>query len=75
MSRPVCEQGECRAEGACATGDCVRGALRRLLMVAAVLMAVALGTAQWAWLMLAGLLLFTAAMLWIMDKVPARNGA
>ena len=69
------ERQACGLDGACASGDCVRGALKRLLIVSAVLVALALATGQWAWLMLAGLLLFTAVLLWGLEKLPGRHGA
>ena len=63
--------GRCES-GACAEGDCVRGALRRLLITALALVLLAWGTGQAAWLLLAGLLLFTATVLWLMERLPAR---
>ncbi len=71
----ACEAGASAvcATGTCASGDCVRNALIRLVVVAAVLAAVAFATGQMAWLLLSGLLAFTAAVLWALDKLPARG--
>ncbi len=61
------------ATGSCASGNCVRNALIRLVVVAAVLAGVAFLTGQMAWLLLSGLLVFTATVLWGLDKLPARR--
>ncbi len=65
----------CGLQGSCATGDCVRSALIRLVVVALALCTVALATGQMAWLLLAGLLLFTAAVLWLLDRPPLKRKA
>ena len=68
----ACESAVC-ASGQCATGNCVRNALIRLVVVAAALAAFAWVRQEMAWLLLAGLLVFTAAALWILDKWSLRR--
>jgi len=59
----------CGLHGGCNAGDCVRPALRRLGIAALAVCLLALLTGQIAWLLLAGLLLFTAAGLWVADRL------
>ena len=68
----ACEVGAC-ATGHCAEGNCVRNALIRLVVVAAALAAFAWVRQEVAWLLLAGLLVFTAAALWALDKWSLRR--
>ena len=68
----ACETGVC-ATGHCAEGNCVRNALIRLFVVAAVLAGVAFATGQMAWLAVAGMLLFSAAALWALDRWSLRR--
>ena len=63
----VCQAGVC-ASGHCAEGNCVRNAIIRLVVVAAALAVFAFASGQMAWLALSGLLLFSAAGLWALDK-------